>query len=120
MTAASGDAPVGDSGESTKPDEAKVYVHSLPDLKKCQTCHRPHFSAELALINKPIQPLCGECHDYKKDTFSKAHINIDAKVMDCRKCHAPHTATNPKFFKKTVHKPFAERACKDCHIVKQQ
>jgi len=117
--AASDDAPADVSGKSKTPDDAKIYVHAPSDLKDCQICHRPHFSAELALINPPIQVLCGKCHDYKKATFSTAHINIDARVMDCRKCHAPHTSKDPKFFKEAVHKPFTERACKECHIVKK-
>jgi len=108
-----------DSKTSTTAQDTKIYVHSPSELKNCQLCHRPHFSEELALINKPIQTLCGSCHDYKKDTFGKAHLNIDAQLMDCRKCHVPHTANNPKFFRKYIHKPFAEKVCKDCHIVEK-
>jgi len=96
---------------------AKIYVHAPSDLKNCQICHKPHFSAELDLIVKPIQPLCGKCHDYKTTSFREAHLNIDAGVMDCRKCHDSHTSTDPKFFKATMHKPFKDRTCKDCHII---
>lgn len=116
--ASSTDAIRGDD-TSKKPEKGKIYVHSPSDLKNCQTCHRPHYSEELALINRPIKILCGSCHDYKKDTFAKAHLNIAAPVMDCRKCHVPHTANNPKFFKEFIHKPFADKVCKDCHIVEK-
>jgi predicted CXXCH cytochrome family protein len=102
-----------------KPTETKVYVHALADLEKCEICHRPHFSAEAALITEPIQPLCGKCHDYKKASFGKAHIDIDGNLMDCRNCHSPHTSKSPKFFKDEIHKPFAERSCKDCHVVEK-
>jgi predicted CXXCH cytochrome family protein len=102
------------AGEKTA---IKIYVHAPSDLKNCQICHRPHFSAELDLIVKPIQPLCGKCHDYKTAPFREAHLNIDPGRMDCRKCHDSHTSTDPKFFKANSHKPFADRTCKDCHII---
>jgi predicted CXXCH cytochrome family protein len=115
-----GDVSGEDSEKSVGAETPVIYVHALSDLEKCQTCHKPHFSEELALIVKPIQPLCGKCHDYKESSFNNAHLNISANMMDCRNCHAPHISQHPKFFKDEVHKPFAEKACKDCHIVERQ
>lgn len=100
-------------------DKTKVYVHDLSTLETCQKCHRPHFSAELALINKPIHTLCAECHDFKIYSFNKAHINIAPDVMDCRKCHEPHTSKDPMFFKEGMHPLFIARSCGDCHIVEK-
>jgi predicted CXXCH cytochrome family protein len=116
------DSAEGNNGQGAgeKPGEtaaAKIYVHAPSDLKNCQTCHKPHFSEQLDLIVKPIQPLCGKCHDYKTTPFREAHLNIDPGRMDCRKCHDSHTSTDPKFFKANSHKPFADRTCKDCHII---
>jgi predicted CXXCH cytochrome family protein len=88
-----------------------------PAARDCQRCHKPHFSAQPSLVNAAVQPLCGECHDYKKATFGKAHINIEAAVMNCRNCHDPHASKDPKFFKDVVHAPFAGRSCEECHIV---
>ena len=68
-------------------------------------------------MNQAVQLLCGECHDFKRPTFGKAHINIDPGVMNCRSCHDPHASKDPKFFKTSVHPPFAGRSCEDCHIV---
>jgi predicted CXXCH cytochrome family protein len=113
------DASDGAGGKTSEDKGSIIYVHSLSDLEKCQKCHKPHFSEELALIVKPIQPLCGECHDYKETSFTKAHIHISSDVMDCRNCHASHTSKYPKFFKDEVHKPFADGICKDCHIVEK-
>ena len=114
-----GNLAAGSAESKVKPGETKIYIHALSDLEKCQTCHRPHFSEELALIVEPIQPLCSRCHDYREPAFSEAHINIAATEMDCRDCHDAHTSTDPKFFKAEVHKPFADRACKDCHVVEK-
>jgi predicted CXXCH cytochrome family protein len=107
------------SDESATEKETTIYVHALSDLEKCQTCHKPHFSAESALLVEPIQPLCGKCHDYKETSFNTAHIDINVEVMDCRNCHTPHTSKHPKFFKDELHKPFADQTCKDCHIVEK-
>jgi hypothetical protein len=68
-------------------------------------------------MSQPIQSLCGECHDFKSTTFGKAHINIEAAVMNCKVCHDPHASKDAKFFKEVVHPPFAGGSCEDCHIV---
>jgi len=88
-----------------------------PAARDCERCHKPHFSAEASLLNQKIQPLCGECHDYKKTSYTKAHLSIDPSVMDCRNCHEPHASKDPKFFKANMHAPFAGRTCEECHIV---
>ena len=97
--------------------DAAIYVHAPSDLKNCNICHKPHFAAEPALMVKSIQPLCADCHDYQKASFKQAHNNVAANTMDCNKCHDPHTSSDPKFFKAVVHKPFADRTCKECHII---
>jgi predicted CXXCH cytochrome family protein len=88
-----------------------------PAARDCLRCHMPHVSPQAALMNQPIQTLCGECHDSKSATFGKAHIGIEAAVMNCRNCHDPHASKDPKFFKDVIHPPFAGRSCEDCHIV---
>jgi predicted CXXCH cytochrome family protein len=95
---------------------SSIYVHAPSALQTCLRCHKPHLSAEAGLIVQPLQTLCAECHDYKTDSFNKAHIYIDAAVMDCNKCHDPHTSKGPKFFKDTVHKPFNAESCGECHM----
>ena len=106
-----------EGGETPLSENSTYFVHAPDDLKNCQTCHKPHFSNEPDLMTAPIQRLCEKCHDYQKPAFRQAHLNIDAASLDCRKCHEPHASKNPKFFKAFVHKPFDDRACKDCHIV---
>ena len=32
-------------------------------------------------------------------------------------CHDPHASKDPKFFKASVHPPFAARDCGTCHVV---
>jgi predicted CXXCH cytochrome family protein len=85
-------------------------------MRDCERCHRPHFSAQESLLTQAIQPTCLECHNPQRASFSNAHVKIDAKVMDCRSCHDPHASKDPKFFKATVHMPFASRACDECHL----
>ncbi len=100
-------------------DDVKEYVHAPSELSNCGKCHRPHFSPENALITAPIQEVCAECHDYETGTFNKAHIDIDADVIDCRNCHDPHTSKDPMFFKDEIHPLFKARACEDCPIVEK-
>ena len=42
---------------------------------------------------------------------------ISAKDVQCVHCHDPHYSSDPKFFKETVHPPFAARQCDACHAV---
>ena len=65
---------------------------------------------------QPIAELCGQCHDTKEAAFGKAHIGIDPKAIQCMSCHDPHASKDPKFFKASVHPPFAARDCDTCHV----
>jgi predicted CXXCH cytochrome family protein len=87
-----------------------------PAARDCLRCHKPHSSAQDTLLIQAIQPTCLECHNPARATFSKAHLNIEATVMDCRKCHDPHASKDPKFFKANLHMPFGARSCDACHI----
>ncbi len=100
-------------------DGVKMYVHAPSDLRDCKICHKPHYSAERGLINKPVNELCGGCHDFKKTSFQKSHLNIDPAVMDCMKCHDPHTSEDPMFFEDVIHPLFKARSCGDCHVTEQ-
>ncbi|MEW6599875.1 MAG: cytochrome c3 family protein, partial [Nitrospirota bacterium] len=97
-------------------NEVSIYVHAPSALQTCLRCHKPHLSSEAGLISQPLQILCAECHDYKTESFSKAHIYIAADVMDCNKCHDPHTSKGQKFFKDVIHKPFNVESCGECHL----
>jgi predicted CXXCH cytochrome family protein len=93
----------------------KEKPHS-PATRGCERCHVPHFSKQESLLAQAIQPTCLECHSPTRGNFGKAHLNIDANVMDCKSCHDPHASKDPKFFKADVHAPFAARSCEECHI----
>jgi predicted CXXCH cytochrome family protein len=94
----------------------KETVHP-PAAGDCLVCHRPHGSPGESLLAQAVSEICSQCHDVKADSFKRAHIYIDASVMNCRNCHDPHASKDPKFFKENVHAPFAGRSCDDCHIV---
>jgi predicted CXXCH cytochrome family protein len=90
-----------------------------PAAEDCLNCHQPHLSSEPALINQPLQALCGECHDLEEDSFAESHIYIEAAAMNCTTCHAPHASKDRKFFKTNMHSPFVKRNCEECHVVGQ-
>jgi predicted CXXCH cytochrome family protein len=95
---------------------AKEKVHS--PAEDCLSCHQPHFAAQLHLAAQPVGELCAQCHDTKDAKFSKAHLSIDPKNMNCVSCHSPHSSKDPKFFKAVEHAPFSGRACDACHTAK--
>ena len=88
-----------------------------PAQQDCLNCHKPHYAASTALLAAKVATSCEQCHDSTKPAFAKAHIGIQASVMNCMSCHDPHASKDPKFFKTSIHAPFASRACEECHIV---
>jgi predicted CXXCH cytochrome family protein len=81
----------------------------------CLSCHKPHGSPEARLVSQPVNELCGQCHDGGDKSFAEHHLSIDPQKMRCISCHNPHSSKDPKFFKATVHAPFAARQCDACH-----
>ncbi|HET8734530.1 MAG TPA: cytochrome c3 family protein, partial [Anaeromyxobacteraceae bacterium] len=81
----------------------------------CDSCHKPHASAQPRLLAEPVRQLCEGCHDTKSEGARKAHLAIDPAKMDCVSCHTPHVSKSDKMFKKNVHPPFAARQCDACH-----
>ncbi len=100
--------------KAMKEKMAKEKVHS--PAEDCLNCHSPHYSVQKALATQPVAELCGQCHDVKDAKFSKAHLGIDPKNINCISCHNPHSSKDPKFFKAVEHAPFAGRSCDACHV----
>ena len=98
---------------------AKENPHP-PAQKNCQECHKPHFASVRPLLPSQPTEVCSQCHDLKAASFAKAHLNIAVGNIKCMSCHDPHASKDPKFFKETIHPPFAARSCEDCHIVGKQ
>ncbi|MDH3568520.1 MAG: hypothetical protein OEM61_14360, partial [Desulfobacteraceae bacterium] len=98
----------------TRMDEGNSHS---PAERDCQRCHLPHAASIDNLLTLPLQALCGECHEADDESFQKAHLSIAAEVMNCINCHDPHASKDPKYFKPTMHAPFAARSCDACHIV---
>ena len=98
---------------------AEQKSHS-PAERDCQRCHQPHSGSLDKLLMLPLQSLCAECHDSTAESFKTAHLSIAAEVMNCVSCHDPHASKDPKYFKPTMHAPFASRGCDACHIVEKQ
>ena len=95
---------------------SKEKAHN-PARQDCLSCHKPHYAASKPLLPTPVTAVCEQCHESSKAPFAKAHLSIDASVMTCMNCHDPHASKDPKFFKNSVHAPFAARSCEECHIV---
>ena len=105
--------------QDLKTKMAEENSHS-PAERNCQRCHQPHSGSLNKLLTLPLQALCGECHEPETESFQQAHVSIAAEVMNCMSCHDPHASKDPKYFKPTMHAPFAARTCDACHIVEKE
>src|SRR3990172_2735800 len=84
----------------------------------CMSCHAPHASNNLFLIDQASQiALCETCHDYKNH---QTHP-IGEKIADprnknvtvaCASCHATHGTAN----KHMLYYPTSTELCVQCHI----
>jgi len=101
----------------TKMNEEKSHS---PAERDCQRCHQPHSASLETLLTLPLQALCGECHEPETGSFRRAHLSIAAEAMNCMGCHDPHASKDPKYFKPTMHAPFAAKSCDACHIVEKE
>jgi predicted CXXCH cytochrome family protein len=105
-------------------------VHGPVKDEDCLACHRPHASAQTALLAAAYPPqfyapftpdayaLCFQCHDQAlavalqtKDATSfrngtknlhAAHVNDKVKGRTCRACHAPHGSSLPHLIRASV------------------
>ena len=72
------------------------YVHGPVAVGSCTTCHDPHGQTNPALLVKPGEDLCFQCHDaadalkhlFVQDTGDKNFL----REKGCGFCHDPHTS----------------------------
>jgi predicted CXXCH cytochrome family protein len=83
---------------------------------ECSGCHRPHSSAQRALLSDAPNALCAGCHDAAEAGLSKAHGGVTVFSGECAVCHRPHGSGLAKLLPKTgAHPPFSDGACAACH-----
>lgn len=120
--------------ECHDPKNEEEFVHSPTAEGKCITCHSPHSSPNLYLVNAdPMGPICLKCHELEVPEGNMVHQAVTDG--QCQMCHNPHQADNELFFSTSntgricgkchkkirkaqrmdhVHKPF-KKECFECH-----
>ncbi len=100
------------SGPPAVAGPAAVPMLHDPVLGDCLQCHRPHDSAQPALLDRPAVELCGSCHQAVSESVASSAV-AHAVVTDaraCVNCHAPHAS-------RSEHLLAAEpvELCLECH-----
>jgi predicted CXXCH cytochrome family protein len=104
-------------------------VHAPVESGKCQVCHNPHDSANVALLKMEPAALCLDCHseinkgphviagfsrnghplgNEKKVAQDPLH---PGKKFYCNSCHEPHRSERPKLNRF----PLGMESCMTCH-----
>lgn len=110
-----------DGGEgcfSCHPKEGIIFYKNVhPEVKKgnCMACHNPHSSDDYGLLVKDKRTLCAGCHP-DSEAFTKAHKGYSVAGTDCLGCHSPHSSDKKGIIKTSLHKPFEENKCTECHL----
>jgi predicted CXXCH cytochrome family protein len=109
------------------------WGHGPAIIGQCRLCHQPHKSENPGLLTATQPDLCMTCHtpELLEQPF---HASAKAGVDKCSRCHDPHLSGNRKlladsrtyvnrkfgeFKPQSVHKPFLDRQCAECHVVEQ-
>ncbi len=100
-------------------DNAKAvrFQHEpLTKDKGCLNCHDPHASVKSKfLLRNNVPDLCNGCHDPKKLTFKRRHMQYPVAKSDCGACHNTHGSNKRGILYDEVHAPVAENKCTECH-----
>ena len=99
---------------TTAAGQAK-HKHLEKGQVACTTCHDAHASAKGEHLLKGDDPaLCLGCHQPDK-AFATAHMSYPVQKARCTTCHDPHGSNKKAMLYETLHKPVANKQCKDCH-----
>jgi DmsE family decaheme c-type cytochrome len=91
------------------------FKHS-PVEKGCTNCHNPHGSDKSDdLLQDDVPALCIKCHKTDRPIFSKLHMNYPVGNGRCTTCHNPHGSNRAAILYDNVHRPVANKMCKQCH-----
>jgi predicted CXXCH cytochrome family protein len=97
--------------------EKAISKHSPVEAGMCTTCHFPHASDTVLLLNQPkVVDVCGACHDFSKHSSHPiGEKSVDPRnknlTLDCLSCHRSHGTDQ----KRLAHFQFGMELCVQCH-----
>ena len=91
------------------------HTHAPVEAGECQSCHEPHASTLTHLARGKEPELCTGCHSVADAQLKAKHAQLPLAGARCSSCHAPHGSDQPGMIRDTVHPPFAEGGCDNCH-----
>ncbi len=85
--------------DDIREEAAQPYTHNLNDERSCMNCHNAHTSSADALLARPQQTMCMQCH-FKGDEYTEDSREslLTHDGMECTSCHVPHGSSNPQYF----------------------
>lgn len=96
--------------ECHDPMNEEEFIHAPTGEGKCMTCHNPHSSPNLYLVNAdPMGSICLKCHELEHPEGNMVHKGVTEG--QCNMCHNPHQADNELFFSTSN----TSRMCGKCH-----
>ena len=98
-----------DNGDKIKKWRAESNVHPALD-GGCDSCHKPHGSANPKLLATGEFATCMTCHEDKKAEFTNTFVHKPVESGDCAACHNPHASENAKLLTDTT-----DKVCMRCH-----
>jgi predicted CXXCH cytochrome family protein len=101
---------------SAELSKVRFKHRSLDKGKGCLNCHNPHASARSSfLLQREPPSLCTKCHQVKKLTFKRTHMDYPVADKNCISCHNPHGSNTRGIVFDVAHAAVTERKCTECH-----
>jgi predicted CXXCH cytochrome family protein len=90
-------------------------AHEPVSSGTCESCHDAHGTMNPSMLKSPALALCAGCHDTKDPALAARHHGFDVGTANCLSCHDPHSDVQTAMASGSVHGPYKEGACDDCH-----
>jgi predicted CXXCH cytochrome family protein len=85
--------------EQVEESRTAPFPHVSAGGGRCTDCHNPHSGDGESLLNRPMQPLCLECHNPGGAKSDEPGRFVTHGGLDCTACHAPHAGERPLMLK---------------------
>ena len=95
---------------------SRKFAHTHVPFRKgrCLACHDPHGSSDYRLLKGGDPGICLRCHK-DSPSLKRVHLGYSLKGIQCLSCHSPHGSSRKALVRESLHEPFAQRECGECH-----
>jgi predicted CXXCH cytochrome family protein len=93
------------------------HPHTPYEKQDCVSCHNPHNSPNVSLLQSDAATLCATCHKPDDKKTIAAHEGKFIAGLKCEECHTGHSTDAKGLLSSNTHAPFSQGTCDACHAL---